>query len=562
MAMNCEPHLDTLPSVFSRRVAESGHQPALIFHDGQQYQHWDWLQLRSEASRAAVALMRAGCKPGDRIVQLSENRREWIVADLAILLARGVHVPLHATLSAAQVQSQIRDCQPQAIIVSNQDQADKLAALRDEWPDKVALFTHDPCNTPFRPGPDLWQISKASSEVTIDDVERVVAEAVVKTLPNNLATILYTSGTTGEPKGVMLSHANLVSNAAAMVEAFRHGGSDLRLSMLPWSHIYARTCDLYTWILSGSTLIVANRREQILDDCAALRPTLINAVPYFYDRLHRRAAEQHKLDESGWLRTLLGGQVRFCCCGGAALPRHVAEWFAAQDVLLLEGYGLSETSPVITAATPTAPRIGTVGPALPGVELRIAADGEIQTRGPHVMLGYYQQPAATAEVIHDGWLSTGDLGQLDADGFLTITGRKKEIIVTTAGKNIAPTLIENLLAADPLIHQAVVFGDGRDYLVALIVPEPDPLRAEIFARHIALASREAALTHPEVLSLYAERIKDRLATLSRHEQIGRFRLIGRALSQERDELTPTLKLKRSVIAEHFAAEIAAMYEKC
>lgn len=175
------------------------------------------------------------------------------------------------------------------------------------------------------------------------------------------------------------------------------------------------------------------------------------------------------------------------------------------------------------------------------------------------MLGYYQQPAATAEVIHDGWLSTGDLGQLDADGFLTITGRKKEIIVTTAGKNIAPTLIENLLAADPLIHQAVIFGDGRDYLVALIVPEPDPLRAEIFARHIALASREAALTHPEVLAIYAERIKERLASLSRHEQIGRFRLIGRALAQDRDELTPTLKLRRGVIAEHFATEIEATY---
>jgi long-chain acyl-CoA synthetase len=328
---------------------------------------------------------------------------------------------------------------------------------------------------------------------------------------------------------------------------------------LPWSHVYARTCDLYTWIFSGSTLIVANRREQIFEDCAALNPTLINAVPYFYERIHRRAAELRKLDEPGWLRGLLGGQMRFCCCGGAALPRHVAEWFAAQDVLLLEGYGLSESSPVITAATPSRQKLGTVGPALPGVEVRIAPDGEIQTRGAHVMLGYYQQPTATAQVIHDGWLSTGDLGQLDAEGFLTITGRKKEIIVTSAGKNIAPTQIENLLAADPLIHQAVVFGDGRDYLVALIVPDPDALRAEIFARHIPLASREAALTHPDVLALYAERIKERLSSLSRHEQIGRFCLIGRALSQEQDELTPTLKVKRSVIARNFTMEVDTMY---
>ena len=571
---------DTLPAAFRRRVAESGHQPAVVFHDGQQFQHWDWLQLGGEASRAAVALVRAGCQPRDRVVQLSENRREWIVADLAIMLARCVHVPLHATLSAAQVQAQIADCQPRVIIVSNQDQADKLVSPQssrsretsdtaelkshdfsyEEGLPAPAIFTHDTCNTPFRPGPDLVRLSDAATEIPDAEADQLAVDAATQTAPGELATVLYTSGTTGEPKGVMLSHGNLVSNAAAMVEAFRHGGSDLRLSLLPWSHVFARTCDLYTWILSGATLIVANRREQILDDCAALSPTLINAVPYFYERLHRRAAELHKLDEPGWLRGLLGGRIRFCCCGGAALQRHVAEWFAAQQVPLVEGYGLSETSPVITAATPDANRIGTVGPPLPGVKVRIASDGEIETRGPHVMLGYYRQPAATAEVLHDGWLRTGDLGRLDADGYLTITGRKKELIVTAAGKNIAPTLIEGLLAADPLIHQAIVFGDGRNYLVALIVPEPDPLRAEIFSRHIALASREEALTHPAVLSLYAERITQRLAHLSRHEQIVRFRLIGRALSQERDELTPTLKLRRSVIAEHFATEIAAMYD--
>jgi len=550
---------ETLPAAFLRRVAESGRQPAIIFHDGKQYQHWNWLELGERAKRTAAVLQWAGCHPGDRIVQLSENRPEWIVADLAILIARCVHVPLHATLSAAQVQAQVRDCEPRVIIVSNQDQGDKLAGLRDELNTDVAVFTHDTCNTPFRPGPDLARLADVAAQVELAEAERIAADAVERTQSGDLATILYTSGTTGEPKGVMLSHGNLISNAAAMVEASRHGGSDLRLSLLPWSHVYARTCDLYTWLLSGSTLMVANRREQIFEDCAALKPTLINAVPYFYERIHRRAAELKKLDEPGWLRELLGGQVRFCCCGGAALPRHVAEWFAAQDVLLLEGYGLSEASPVITAATPSRQKLGTVGPALPGVEVRIGADGEIQTRGPHVMLGYYRQPAATAEVIHDGWLCTGDLGQLDAGGFFTITGRKKEIIVTSAGKNIAPTQIENLLAADPLIHQAVVFGDGRDYLVALIVPDPDALRAEIFARHIAVASREAALTHPDVLALYAERIKERLSSLSRHEQIGRFRLIGRALSQERDELTPTLKLKRSVIEEHFVEEIKSMY---
>jgi long-chain acyl-CoA synthetase len=395
--------------------------------------------------------------------------------------------------------------------------------------------------------------------MTVEEADRLAADAVSQTRPDDLATILYTSGTTGEPKGVMLSHANLVSNAAAMVKRFCNSGGDLRLSLLPWSHVFARTCDLYTWILSGATLAIANRREQVLDDCAALQPTLINAVPYFYERLHRRAAEERKLDEPGWLRALLGDRIRYCCSGGAALPQHVAQWFAAQGVPLVQGYGLSETSPVITAATPDANKIGTVGPPLPGVEVRIAADGEIETRGPHVMLGYYKKPAATAAALKDGWFSTGDLGQLDANGYLTITGRKKELIVTAAGKNIAPTLIEGLLTADPLIHQAVVFGDGRNYLVALIVPDPDALRAEIFARRIAVVSKEQALTHPDVLCLYTERISQRLAGLSRHEQLGGFRLLDRALSQDRDELTPTLKFKRSVIAKNFAAEMSAMY---
>lgn len=227
--------------------------------------------------------------------------------------------------------------------------------------------------------------------------------------------------------------------------------------------------------------------------------------------------------------------------------------------MLVQGYGLTESSPVITVSTPREMKIGTVGRPVPGVEVRIAADGEILTRGPHVMLGYWNKPQATAEAIREGWLHTGDLGELDADGFLRITGRKKEIIVTAAGKNVAPVYLEALLTEDPLIQQAMVLGDGRKYLTALIVPAPEALRAEIIARGIPVASAAEALRHPQVLALYEERIRSRLAVVSHYEQVGKFVLLPRAFSIDQGELTPTLKLRRSVIQEHFAHEIEAMY---
>jgi long-chain acyl-CoA synthetase len=251
--------------------------------------------------------------------------------------------------------------------------------------------------------------------------------------------------------------------------------------------------------------------------------------------------------------------VRLCCAGGAALPDHVARFFERQGVLLVQGYGLTESSPVISTGTPKFHRVGTVGPPISGVEVQIAADGEVLTRGPHVMQGYWNRPGETAEAIDaDGWLHTGDLGQLE-DGLLRITGRKKELIVTAAGKNIAPVLLEGLLTQDPLIAQAIVIGDGRNYLTALIVPDPGALKAEIINRQIPIASPAEAVVHPQVLALYTQRINERLTGVSRNEQIGKFRLLTRGFTIESGELTPTLKLRRAVILANFAAEIAGMY---
>jgi long-chain acyl-CoA synthetase len=316
---------------------------------------------------------------------------------------------------------------------------------------------------------------------------------------------------------------------------------------------------LYTWIASGSRLAIVESREKIIDNCADLKPTLINAVPYFYERIYRGAAAKGALEKPRVARRVLGGRVRLCCSGGAPLPVHVAEWFQRQDVAVIEGYGLTETSPVITMCTPEAYEIGSVGRPLSGVEVRIADDGEILTRGPHVMQGYYNKPQATAETIRDGWLYTGDLGELDDTGFLRITGRKKEIIVLSTGKNVSPVAVESRLTQDPLIIQAVVIGDQRNYLVALIVPDPDALKSEISRRGIRVYTRNQALNHPEVLDLYEGLIQQQLATLSSIEQVAKFKLLDRGFTMETGEMTPTLKLRRDLISANFAEVIDEMY---
>jgi len=378
--------------------------------------------------------------------------------------------------------------------------------------------------------------------------------------PDDLATILYTSGTTGEPKGVMLCQRNLASNALGTLEAFGQSADDLRLGWLPLSHIFARTCDLYTWIAGGGRLALAESNEAVIGHCQELHPTLINGVPYFYEKVQRFLVDKGLADVPGALAQAFGGRLRAACSGGAALPDHVARFYNDRGVFLSQGYGLTESSPVITAGAPGAMKIGTAGRAIPGVDVKISPDGEILTRGPHVMLGYWNKPASTAEVLHDGWLSTGDLGEIDSEGYLKITGRKKDIIVTSAGKNIAPAQLEALLTADPLIAQAVVIGDARNFLSALIVPNVEALKAELAARGITLASPAEAKTNPDVLALYQEHIERRLAGVSHYEQIRKFVLLDRPLSAEQGEMTLTLKMRRQTIQQHFAEAIEKLYQ--
>ena len=559
---------ETLVALFGLRAREGAHRPAIHLPDGAgAFRTLTWREVADDARRAALALKRLGVEAGDRVVQVSENRYEWIVVDLAMHLVRGVHVAVHAALSAPQIAYQIIDSGARVVIASGPEQMAKLSPQDLGLPDELKWITYDRVAEAVggRRSTALAELLNALTDGP-DDAQRLddqVADlesnALRDTQPDDLATILYTSGTTGEPKGVMLSHRNLVSNARATLAAFDHSPDDLRLSWLPLSHIFARTCDLYTWLASGSQLALAEGRDKVLANCRSLRPTMLNGVPYFFDKVRRYVIDERKADVPGFLPELFGGRMRVCCSGGAALPNETTEFFWQRGVKLVQGYGLTESSPVITISTENANKLGTVGRPIAGVEVGIADDGEILTRGPHVMLGYWNRPDETGEAIRDGWLMTGDLGQLDSDGYLRITGRKKELIVTSGGKNIAPVYLENLLVEDPLIAQAFVIGDGRNYLTALIVPNPEALAAAIKDQQIPVQSLAEALTHPGLLALYQRQIDLRLRDVADCEKVKRIALIDRGFTLELGELTPTLKLRRAVIQKHFADEIERLY---
>ncbi len=549
---------ESIVGLLASRLAESADQLALWTKAGD-WRSRTWSEVGHDVLRMASWLVEQGIEPGDRVAHLSENRYEWLLADLAMHVAGAVHVPIHAPLTGEQAAFQIRDSDSRLVLLSTTEQAGKLAAAANELPRDVRCFSYDPCGRAIG-GQACGHLWAELPEYNEGSAQTLLKAAVARTSSETLATILYTSGTTGEPKGVMLSNRNLVSNTLAAVEPFAQTKDDLRLSFLPLSHIFARTCDLYCWVASGSQLALAEARETVIADCLAVRPTLLNGVPYFWEKVANALAEANFVAAPNALRDLLGGRIRLCCSGGAALPVHVFDFFHAHGVPLLQGYGLTESSPVITLSSEQGVRRGAVGRAIPDVEVCIAEDGEILTRGPHVMLGYFKNQQATEEVIRDGWLHTGDIGHLDEDGYLFITGRKKELIVTSGGKNIAPVYLESLLTQDPLIAQAVVIGDGRKYLTALIVPEFTVLDAEVAERGIDVASGADVLQLAEVLKLFEERIASRLAVVSSYEQVRKFTLMNRTFTVESGELTPKLTLRRDYIQANCRDLIEAMYD--
>ncbi len=551
---------ETIVEILCRRIETDGERPALAVKVSGEFRWLTWNELAADIAQTTAVLVELGVAPGDRVAHLSENRYEWVIADFAIHMAGAIHVPIHAPLTGPQIAWQVWHSGAKALLLSTREQAAKLAPFAVEQFGRVAIVSYDALSEPLA-GQTVPTLASLKSPADLQKGIDAACASRKAARGDSLATILYTSGTTGEPKGVMLTQHNLASNTLATIEAFGFADDDLRLNFLPLSHIFARTCDLYCWLGGGTRMAIAESRETVTADCQVIKPTVLNGVPHFYDRVYRGLCERGLAEVPGALRGALGGAVRYCCGGGAALPVHLFDYFHSHGVPLLQGYGLTESSPVISLSSKEAFRRGASGRPIPGIEVRIAGDGEILTRGPHVMVGYFDNPHATADVLKDGWLYTGDLGHLDGDNFLTITGRKKEILVTLGGKNIAPVYLESLLTQDPLILQALVIGDGRPCLSALIVPNLDVLKGELTRLGIGAATHGEVLSHPQVRALFERRIAERLVDVAPYEQVRAFALLPRSFTIEAGEMTAKLTLRRKVIEAHFNAEIETLYRR-
>lgn len=551
-----------------RAVAErfSG-RPALRWKDQGRWREMTWRDYRARADAAAAGLIALGIAPGDRVAILSENRPEWLLADIAILSVGAIDVPLHATLSAEQVGHQIAHSGARGVIVSSPSQAAKVTVMAETLPDLEWIVIVDPGQIagggPPRAGSPrtltwdgLCQRGRAAGADGLTGV-RAREQAVRRA---DLATIIYTSGTTGVSKGVMLTHGNLLSNAEAAIRGAGRRPDDVTLAWLPLSHIYARTCDHVMPLLQGLPIAFAESQDRLLVNIAETQPTWMNGVPRFYEKIWNAIGALEPAARAQRLRLMAGPRLREFGAGGAALPVAIAEGFSAAGIPILQGYGLTETSPIISFNTPDSNRNGTVGRPLPGVEVKIAADGEILTRGPHVMRGYWKDEAATREVLDaDGWFATGDVGEMDADGYLRITDRKKDLIVTAGGKNVAPTAIEALLVADPWIDQAVVFGDGRPFVGALIVPAIEQLKAKAEQLGCAFETDGDVIKTPALVSFIEERVTLAMRVVGQPERVRAFVLLSRPLEFAREEMTTTLKIRRRFVLERFRDLVESMY---
>ncbi|MEQ8209870.1 MAG: AMP-dependent synthetase/ligase [Lacipirellulaceae bacterium] len=535
-----------LPQFLTAERLPAGDETALSTICAGQLSSVSWNQVAQDLVRWVRGLEHAGVKRGDYVALVAENSYPWILADLSLQAIGAVSVPLHSSLSFAQYRDLIRHSEAKFLLADTPTRASEIGEEAEV----------ENCT---------FQEIEASTEQGTSELQEYTCQRNA----NDLATILYTSGTTGQPRGVMLSFGNLVSNAVAVSDAVASNEQETRLAFLPFSHIYARTCDIGSWLYRGTHLVLAESRETILRDCQLCQPTTLNGVPYFYqkvaDGIRAKGNEAEKDPSrsathcrSDALRTAFGGKIRRLSCGGAGVAPETERFYEQCGLPILSGYGLTEASPVITATAKDEYKAGTVGKPIPGVDLKIDSDGELLVRSPGVMQGYWRDEAATAEVLRDGWLHTGDLAEWAGEN-LRIIGRKKEILVLNTGKKVVPTAIEQQLTGSPIIEQACVLGNGRKYLTAILVPTPERLKAEIRRQRLWVWSKRRAVTHPKIRDWFRQEIDRCLAQLAHHEQVAKFVIIPRGFSVELGELTPKLSLRRNVIEKNLHKEIESMY---
>ena len=592
----------TLNHLFFNAVERYQKPDALQVKVSGHYQPISHTTLFARVRHAAIGLAELGVRHGDRVVLLSENRPEWAIADYACLASGVTDVPIYPNETPEAAGYIIRDSGAVAAFVSTADQAAKLAEVRQECPSLKHVIGFSDVR---EPGVDhtLLELEAMGAAVLTPEREAEFTRNAMAVEPDHLATIIYTSGTTGKPKGVMLTHDNLYSNVMAAKAVIPFSGADVCLSFLPLSHVFERMAGHYLMMETGTSIAYAESIDTVPINLTEVHPTLVLSVPRLYEKMYARVLE-NALAGGGvkkqiffWARRVAdrwadqklagreprgalamqyaiaqhlvfsklkertGGRLRYFVSGGAPLASEINKFFFAAGLVILEGYGLTETSPVICVNSPENFRIGTVGKPVPGVEVRIASDGEVLTRGPHVMKGYYGMPDATAEAIDaDGWFFTGDVGTLE-DDFLRITDRKKDIIVTAGGKNIAPQPIENEIKTNKYVSQVVMIGDKRKFPIVLVVPNWEQLEKWARYKNLIWTDRAQLLTMPTVQAKMEKEIFGRTAHLARYEQPKKVGLLEHEFTVERGELTPTLKVKRRVVDRAYKAIIDEMYRE-
>jgi len=591
----------TLTQLFFDAVARhtaSGHPAAFRSKVNGRWLAVSHRETDERVRAVALGLRELGVQTGDRVAILSENRPEWALADYACLCARTADVPIYPTLPAAQAAYILRDSGAVAVFCSSADQLAKVLEARAGLPALRHIVVFDPA-------------AKREGVLTLAELEERGRAAVARhprfrdealeIKPDQLATIIYTSGTTGDPKGVMLSHNNLWSNVDAALQVMHIADNDECLSMLPLSHVYERMVD-YVLFRAGVVINYAESFDQVAANLQELHPTIVLSVPRLYEKVYARVLENaiaggalkrrifswakrvgdewatHRLagvpvpgglavkkkiaDKLVFskLQARTGGRVKFFISGGAPLSAEIAKFFFGAGLPISEGYGLTETSPVLTLNPLERIKVGTVGRPVPGVQVRIAPDGEILAKGPGIMLGYYNKPDATRDAIDaEGWFHTGDIGELDADNYLRITDRKKDLIVTAAGKNIAPQPIENLVKANKFVSNAVMLGDKRKFPIILVVPNYDTLERWAGERNLAYGSRSELLALPDTLAKVEREVMGECRNLAKFEMPKKVVLIEHDFSIEAGELTPTLKVKRRVVEKRYKDQIDRAY---
>jgi long-chain acyl-CoA synthetase len=579
----------TLPEMLLNAARQYRKSVAFKFKRNGQWVHVSTDEFLLRVEELAFALLGLGVRSGDRIAILSENRLEWATTDYAGLCVGASIVPIYPTLAVTQIEALIRDSEPAVVFISTPELSQKLSSIL--LPRSVrSIVSFEPVsqNRGMIPIAALYDAGRQSS----CDYPGEFYRKACAVDPNDLATIIYTSGTTGVPKGVMLTHRNLISNVLATVQRLPLSTADVGLSFLPLSHIFQRHVD-YASLHAGAAIAYSDNAASVVKDMAELRPTFAAGVPRFFEKIYARIISEvsrharitrgifHQAVKIGrksarnrnnsiWhraadrfifrkIRSEFGGRIRLFISGGAALQKEIAEFFWAVGLPIYEGYGLTETSPVVTLNGPDAVRLGSVGHVVGDQEVQIAQDGEILVRGPNVMRGYYKMLRETAEAMNGGWFHTGDIGQFDQDGFLQITDRKKDLIVTSGGKNIAPQPIENRLKLIPFFDNVVLIGDHRNFISALITPNYDALITYAQEKGIPFETLTELVHKPEIYRLAMSEIERHTQDLSDFEKVRKIAFLDKQFSIDDGELTPTLKIRRFTIEKKYQTAIDQLY---